>query len=111
MKEELNTKVKIRIKKGDKVKIIAGKDRGKIGKVLKIIPVKSRLVVEGAGLVKKHFRRRSEKEQGGIREVPLPINISNVALFCSNCNKGVRAGMKIEGKSKIRICRKCQQAI
>lgn len=111
MKEKSKTEVKIRIKKGDRVKVLTGKDKGKVGKVLEVMSAKQRVIVEGVGLAKKHFRRRSESEQGGIREIPLPIHISNVALFCSNCNKGVKAGIKIEGKSKIRICRKCQQPI
>ncbi len=102
----------LKIKKGDKVKILAGKDKGKTGKVLKLTSNGSRVVVEGVNVLKKHIRRRSEAEQGGIREVPSPINISNVALFCGNCNKETRFGVNIaKDKSKTRICRKCQRAI
>jgi len=100
------------IKKGDKVEVIAGKNKGKVGKVLRIIPAKSGVVIEGLNLVKKHIRRRSENEPGGIKEVPAPINISNVILFCANCNKGVRFAVNVaKDKSKTRICKRCQKPI
>lgn len=102
----------LRIKKGDKVAIIAGKDKGKTGKVLKVVSDRSRMMVEGANLVKKNIRRRSESEPGGIREIPAPLCISNISLFCANCNRGVRFGVKIlEDKSKIRICRRCRRPL
>ncbi len=102
----------LRIKRGDKVVVLAGKDKGKMGKVLKVFPEKNRAIVEGINLVKKHFRRRSENEPGGIKEIPAPIHISNLALFCPNCNRGVRFGVKIlEDKSKVRICRRCNRQI
>ena len=102
----------LKIKKGDKVKVIAGKSKGKIGKVLKLTSDGSRIMVEGANLVKKHIRRRSEAEQGGIREVPGSINISNVALFCANCNKETRFSIKMsKDKTKVRICKRCQRTI
>ena len=102
----------LRIKKGDKVEIIAGRDKGKTGKVLGVLLDKRRIVVEGANLVKKHMRRRSESEPGGIKEIPASLSISSVALFCANCSRGVRFGIKISGdKSKARICKKCQKPI
>jgi len=102
----------LEIKKGDKVVVIAGKGKGKVGKILRVSTKSKRVVVEGVNLVKKHIRRRSESETGGIKEIPATINASNVALFCSSCNKGVRFGVKIsDDKSKIRICRKCQKPI
>ncbi|HIE36083.1 MAG TPA: 50S ribosomal protein L24 [Candidatus Omnitrophica bacterium] len=102
----------LRIKRGDKVVILAGKDKGKTGKVLKVFPKEMRAIVEGVNLVKKHIRRRGENEPGGIKEIPAPLHISNLALFCSNCNRGVRFGIRIlEDKSKIRVCKKCQQPI
>ena len=100
------------IKKGDRVVVTAGKNKGRSGKVLKVISAKARVFVEGVNLVKKHIRRRSENEPGGIKEVPSGINLSNVSLFCGNCNKGVRFGVKVLGdKSKTRICKKCQKPI
>jgi len=100
------------IKKGDKVVIIAGKEKGKTGKVLGIDSSKGRVIVEGLNIVKKHMRRRSEQEQGGIREVPASIHASNVALFCSSCDKGVRFGVKVsDDKSKTRVCRCCDRVL
>ena len=102
----------LEIRKGDKVVVIAGKGKGKVGKILGIVSKTKRVIVEGVNLVKKHVRRRSESETGGIKEVPSTINVSNVALFCGSCNKGVRFGVKIsDDKSKIRICKKCQRPI
>jgi len=102
----------LRIKKGDKVLVIAGKSKGKSGKVLKVLLSKNRVVVEGVSLVKKHIKRRSENEPGGIKEIPSSVHISNVALFCSNCNKGKRFGVTIsKDKSKVRICKRCQKPI
>jgi large subunit ribosomal protein L24 len=100
------------IRKGDKVTVIAGKDKGKSGKVLKVLTAKQRVVVEGVNVVKKHLKRRSENEPGGLREAPAPLAVSNVSLFCGNCNRGVRCGTKIaDDKSKTRICKKCQRTI
>lgn len=100
------------IKKGDKVIVISGKNKGKTGKVLRVLLAKKRLVIEGVNLVKKHIRRRSDSEPGGIKELPASINGSNVALLCPSCNKGVRFGIKIsKDKSKTRICKKCQKPI
>ncbi|MCM8820178.1 MAG: 50S ribosomal protein L24 [Candidatus Omnitrophica bacterium] len=100
------------IKKGDKVIVIRGDDKGKTGKVLFVDRVSSRVIVEGVNLVKKHIRKRSEDEPAGIKEIPAPLYICNVALFCPNCNRGVRFGVKInEDKSKIRICKRCKQPL
>lgn len=102
----------MQIRKGDKVIVLAGKDKGKSGKVLKVFPLKRRVVVEGVNILKKHVRRRSEAEPGGMREVPSALDISNVALVCPHCDKGVRFSVKIaDDKSKTRICVKCQRAI
>lgn len=97
------------IRKGDKVLVVSGKNKGKSGKVLEILSSKSRAMVEGVNLVKKHMRRRSESEPGGIKEIPSSIHLSNIMVVCPHCNRQVRLGAKKEGKNKIRICRKCQQ--
>ena len=102
----------LKIKKGDKVIVLAGKDKGKSGKVLKVVSENRRVVVEGVNKMKKHARKRSESEQGGIREISLPIDISNLSLVCSSCNSGVRFSIKVsKDKSKLRICKKCQKVI
>ncbi|MFA5272100.1 MAG: 50S ribosomal protein L24 [Candidatus Omnitrophota bacterium] len=100
------------IKKGDKVTILSGKDKGKSGKVLEILKDDSRVLIEGLNLAKKHLRKRSESEPGGIKEIPMPMHLSKIALVCASCSKPVRFGIKIlKDKSKIRVCKKCQQAI
>ena len=100
------------MKKGDKVVIISGRDKGKTGKIVKTIASKNRLVVEGVCLVKKHIRRRSENETGGVKDIPASIHCSNVALFCSNCNRGVKSSIKVSGKNdKIRVCKRCQKEV
>lgn len=102
----------LRIKKGDKVVVLTGKDKGKSGKVLRVLTSKGRVIVEGVNMIKKNIRRRSEAEPGGIKAVPASLNISNVSLMCGNCNKAVRFGVKIlDDKSKIRICKKCNKPI
>ncbi len=102
----------LRVKRGDKVKVGAGKDKGKTGKVLKVLTKKRRAVVEGVNIVKKHMRRRSETDQGGIKEVPLSIHISNLSLFCPSCNREARFEIKIlDDKSKIRVCKRCSKPI
>lgn len=102
----------LEIKKSDKVAVIAGRNNGKVGNVLQADSKSKRVIVEGVNLVKKHIRRRSEAETGGIKDIPQSINRSNVALFCSNCNKGIRFGVKIsDDKSKVRICKRCQRPI
>jgi len=102
----------LKIKKGDKVEVLVGKDKGKSGKVLELIPAKNSAIVDGINLVKKHLRRRSEAEPGGIKDMPKPLSISKLALFCGSCGRGVRFGIKEAGDgTKMRICKKCHQAI
>ncbi|MBD3238138.1 MAG: 50S ribosomal protein L24 [Candidatus Moranbacteria bacterium] len=101
------------VKKGDQVVIISGKDKGFKGEVIEINPKKSVLVVDGANLIKKHIKNPKSKEKGQKIEMPAPIHASNVKLYCDNCKKAVRSGSRItkDSKSKIRICKKCQNEI
>lgn len=100
-----------KIKKGDFVKILTGKDKGKTGKVLTVIPEKNRMVVEKVNLIKKH-KRPDQKSKGGIVEKEGSINMSNVGLFCNKCKKAVRIQSKIlEDGKKMRICSKCKEVI
>jgi large subunit ribosomal protein L24 len=99
-------------KKDDKVKIVVGKDKGKIGKVLNIKRKNSRVVVENINMIKKHARPSSKHRQGGIIEREAPIHWSNVMLLCSKCVKPVRIKMdRLEDGKKIRVCRKCNEII
>jgi large subunit ribosomal protein L24 len=106
---------KFKLKKEDSVQIIAGKDKGKRGRILKILRDKDRIVVEGANIVKKAKKKRNNQDRGGIIELEAPIHSSNVALICKKCGP-TRIGYKIEtGKNdkptKVRVCRKCGEAL
>ena len=97
----------MKIKKGDNVIIIAGKDKGRRGNVLKVLPSVGKIQVEGMNIVKKHVRPKTQGQKGQVIEVPLPMQSSNVQLFCAKCKKGSRIGYKIEGTEKTRICKRC----
>lgn len=97
----------MKIRKGDTVLIISGKDRGRKAKVITALPKKGRVVIEGINLRKKHIRAKRAGEKGQIVEMPVPIAASNVKLICSKCGGVTRIGYKIEGKKKYRICKKC----
>jgi len=103
---------KCHLKKDDKVKIIAGKDKGKIGKVLKVDRSKARILVENINVVKRHTKPNAKNRQGGIVEGEAPIRFSNAMLMCNKCMTPVRVKMKhLEDGKKIRICRKCDEII
>ena len=101
---------KFKLKKEDTVEIVAGKDKGKRGRILKILRDKDRVVVEGANLVKKAKKRRNQQDRGGIIEVEAAVHYSNVAIVCKKCGP-TRIGFKIEGENKTRICKKCGEAL
>jgi large subunit ribosomal protein L24 len=106
----------LHVKKGDRVKVIAGKDVTKTGVVLRAIPLENRVVVEGVNIVKRHTKGRqlpgAGEIPGGIIEKPAPLHISNVMLICPRCNQPTRSGHKIgpEGKS-VRACKNCGEMI
>jgi len=104
---------KIPIKKNDIVIVICGKDKGKQGKVLKVIPEKQRVVVEKVNFIKEFIRRDQSKNiQGGIMEKEAPIHVSNVKLYCAECGQGVRPkNSALEDGSKIRTCNKCEMSL
>jgi large subunit ribosomal protein L24 len=97
------------LKKGDRVRVMTGRDRGKTGRVLAVNPSKRTITVEHAGIIKRHTRPNPSKNvKGGIVEKEGPISISNVLLFCPACNKGTRLGHKmLPDGSKERVCRRC----
>lgn len=101
----------MKIKKNDQVLIIAGKDKGKKGKVLEVFPMASRVVVENINLAKKHRRARRQNEKGQVVEVPRSLHVSNVKLICSKCGQAVRLGARLTNDGKYRICKKCQQEV
>ncbi len=101
----------MKIKKGDTVLIIKGKDRGKKGKVLESLPTENRLLVEGINLRKKHQRPKRQGEKGQVLLMPGRISLSNVKLICPKCQKPTRVGYKIVNGKKQKICKKCGQII
>lgn len=101
----------MKIKKGDQVLIISGKDRGKKGKVSVVFPKDFKIIVEGVNIRKKHARPRRGGEKGQIVQMPSPLDVSNAKLICSKCGKATRIGYKISEKKKYRICKKCGQEI
>ncbi|MCX6737204.1 MAG: 50S ribosomal protein L24 [Candidatus Parcubacteria bacterium] len=103
--------IKIRIKKGDNVIVLKGKDKKKTGKVLKVISSDNKIVVDGLNTFKKHERPKNQGEKGQVVNVSRPINLSNVKVICPTCKKATRIVYKFETKGekvlKIRVCHKC----
>ena len=100
------------IKKEDKVKVISGKDNGKIGKVLKVIQKKNRILVENINIVKRHSKPSAQSKQGGIVESEAPIHWSNVMLMCNKCMAPARIKMRrLEDGKKVRTCKKCDEIV
>lgn len=101
-----------KIKKDDKVIVTAGKERGKIGTVLKVDSEKSRVIVEKVNIVKKHARPSAKTAQGGIIEKEAPLDISNVMIVCNKCAEPTRIGRRVlEDGSKVRVCKKCGESM
>ena len=102
----------MQIRKNDSVMVIAGKERGKTGKVLRVLPDKGAVIIERINLVKRHSKPRGPQQPGGIVEKEASITASNLMIMCDKCNAPVRVGKKIlsDGK-KIRICRRCGEAL
>lgn len=105
----------VTIKKDDEVMVISGKDRGRTGRVVRVLPREGRVMVEGVARGKKHARTRGKRssggqqlQQGGIMDVDSFIDISNVQLVCKSCGQPTRVGYRIDGNTKVRVCRKCE---
>jgi large subunit ribosomal protein L24 len=101
----------MKIKKNDLVKMLAGKDSGKTGKVLRVYPAEKKVVVDGLNMLKKHNKPRKEGEKGQRVEIPRKIDISNAMIVCPKCGKPSRIAYKTEGEKKVRVCKKCQAEI
>ncbi len=102
----------LHIRKNDSVMVIAGKERGSTGKVLKVVPEKHRAIIERLNMVKRHTRPRGPQQPGGIVEKEASIHLSNLMMMCDKCNAPVRMGHKTlaDGK-KTRICRRCNESL
>jgi len=103
---------KFRIRKEDTVEVIAGKDKGKRGRVLRILRDKDRVLVEGVNIVKKAMKKKSQNDRGGIVEIEAALHSSNVMLICKKCGP-TRAGFKLgeNGAKKVRVCKKCGEVL
>lgn len=102
----------VQIRKNDSVMVIAGKERGKTGKVLRVLRDKDAVIIERLNMVKRHTRPRGPQQSGGIVEKEAAIDASNIMIMCNKCNAPVRVGRKIlaDGK-KIRVCRNCNESL
>lgn len=102
----------MKIKKGDQIMVIKGKDKGRKGKIEKVFHKTGKVLIPGINVYKKHARKQSEKKPGGIIEIVKPLPVANVALICSKCKKPTRVGYQInKSGTKTRICRKCQTPV
>ncbi|HTT76843.1 MAG TPA: 50S ribosomal protein L24 [Candidatus Binataceae bacterium] len=104
--------IKYEIRKNDNVMVIKGRERGKTGKVLRVIPETGRVVVERLNIVKRHSKQRGPQSPSGIVEKEAPLQLANVMIFCDRCNAPVRAGVKLtnDGESS-RICKRCGEGL
>lgn len=101
----------MKIKKGDTVLIITGKDKNRKGKVIEVLPKINKIVIEGLNVVRKHLRPKRTGEKGQKVEIPKPMNVSNVKLICPKCGQPVRVGYRITEAGKFRVCKKCESEI
>jgi large subunit ribosomal protein L24 len=101
----------MKIKKEDKILIVKGKDRGKLGKIARALPNKLMVVVEGLNLRKKTIKPKRAGEKGRIISVAWPMRVENVMIVCDACNKPTRVGYRSQGKKKIRYCKKCKATV
>ena len=98
----------LKIRKGDRVRVLSGKDRGKEGEVMRALPREGKVIVEGVNIARKSQRPTRTTQQGGIIDKDMPIQVSNVALVCPSCGKPTRVGYKIDASGdKARVCKKC----
>jgi large subunit ribosomal protein L24 len=103
---------KLHVKKNDQVMVIAGKEKGKTGKILEVLPKQGYALVEKVNFVKRHSRPGGQNRQGGILEKEAPVNVSNLMIICNKCNSPVRVGRKIlEDGKRARYCKKCGELI
>lgn len=102
--------VKFKLRKDDLVEVIAGKDKGKQGKIIKIDVDKARAIVGGVNMVKKAMKKRKQNDRGGIVDIEAPLHISDLMIVCKKCGP-TRIGYKIEDGKKKRVCRKCGEAL
>lgn len=101
----------MKLLKGDTVKVVAGKDKGKVGKILRAYSKEEKVLVENVNQYKRHIKKRTEGEKSQIVTITKPLPLSNVSLVCPKCSKVARIGFKTEKGKKIRFCKKCGKAV
>jgi LSU ribosomal protein L24P len=101
----------MKVKKGDKVKVIYGKDKGRQGVIERVYKKSNKVLIPGINLFKRHLKKTEQNPQGGVVDVPRPIDVSKLMLICPKCGKPTRVGFKREKGSKVRYCKKCQSKI
>ncbi len=107
----IRSEMKTRLRKNDKVRVIAGKDKGKEGNIISFVPKKNRVIVEGVNIVKKH-QKPTQMSKGGIIEKEASIHISNVMFVCPHCGEAARIGVKyLDSGEKVRYCKKCGETL
>jgi|SRR3989338_8026229 len=101
----------MKIKKGDNVTMLGGKDKGKKGKIIHVFSSNNTVVIEGLNLIKKHLRAKKQGQKGQIVSKERAVSASGVAIICKSCGKQTRLGFKIDGDNKVRICKKCESEV
>lgn len=102
----------LKIRKDDQIMVVAGKEKGKTGKVIRVVPEKEKVYIEKLNMVKRHQKPSAKYKHGGIIEKEAPIAVSNVMILCAKCKGPVRIGRKLlEDKTKVRVCKKCGEVI
>jgi large subunit ribosomal protein L24 len=99
----------MKLRKGDRVRVLSGKDVGREGEITRVIVEQNRVIIDGVNVAKKHQRATKATMQGGIIDKDMPINASNVAIVCGSCGQPTRIGYRFEGTEKVRVCRKCEK--
>ncbi len=98
----------MKIRKGDKIKIMAGKDKGKDGVIDRVYPKQNKILIQGINLIKRHIKKNQELPEGGIVDIPKPVQVSSVMLICPKCSKTTRVGFELDKNKKVRSCKKCK---
>lgn len=101
----------MKIKKGDKVKVVAGKDKGREGTVERVYSKQNKILIPAVNIYKKHIKKSDKAPQGGVVELPRALDVSKVALICPKCNKATRVGYEVNKGKKYRICKKCESRL
>ena len=103
-------KNKLRLKKDDNVQVIAGKEKGKTGRIIRVDRIKRRVIIQGVNMVKKNNKPRGQNDKGGIVDIEAPMDISNVMILCKKCGP-TRIGYAFDGDTKVRKCKKCGETL